>query len=81
MLRQRFGTFFLVIGLAMVGLFILSDASNQPQFGLFFLGVVGVLGGVVLWWRAPTRSALPPKPSGRFRLVRSLVNRSKPRKK
>ena len=79
MLRQRFGTFLLVIGLALIGIFILTDFGDKPQFGFFFLGVLGILGGVVLWWRAP--NAPPPPSSGRFRLVKSLSNRNKAKKK
>jgi len=80
MLRQRFGTFFLVIGFALIGLFILTDLGDKPLFGFFFLGVLGILGGVVLWWRAPS-SPPPPASSGRFRLVKSLANRKKAKKK
>jgi hypothetical protein len=78
MLRQRFGTFFLVIGFACIGLFILTDLGDKPQFGFFLLGVLAILGGVVLWWRAPNP---PPASSGRFRLVKGLANRTKARKK
>jgi hypothetical protein len=79
MLRQRFGTFFLVIGLALIGLFILTDMGDKPQFGFFFLGVLSIVGGVVLWWRVP--SSAPPPSSGRFRLIKSLSNRSKAKAK
>ncbi len=77
MFTQRLGTFLFVIGVALVGLFILSDYGDKPEFGFFFLGVVCVLSGAVLWWRSPSRGAPPAQPSGRFRMVKSLMNRSK----
>jgi len=74
MIGPRIGTFLFIVGFALIVLFILSDVGNTPQFGYFFLGVLGVLGGVALWWRAP--SGPPPPSSGRFRLLRSMGKRA-----
>lgn len=70
LLGQRIGTFLFIVGLFLIALFILTDLGNKPQFGYFALGVLGVLGGVALWWRAP--SGPPPPPSGRFGIIRKF---------
>jgi hypothetical protein len=73
MLGQRIGTFLFFVGLLLIVLFVLTDMSGKAQFGYFALGVLGILGGVMLWWRAP--SAPPPPPSGRFGLINNLKKR------
>jgi hypothetical protein len=75
----RIGTFLFIVGFCMVAMFILSDLASQPNFIYFFLGAVAVIGGALLWWRTP--SGAPPPPPGRFRLLKSLKNRGKPKKK
>jgi hypothetical protein len=70
MLGQRIGTFLFIGGLFLIVLFILTDLGDKPQFGYFALGVLGMLGGVGLWWRAP--SAPPPPPSGRFGIIHKI---------
>jgi hypothetical protein len=79
MVGPRIGTFFMVVGFALIVLFVLTDIANSPQFGYFFLGALGVVGGVLLLWRTP--GAPPPPPSGRFRLLKNISNRNKAKKK
>jgi len=73
MMGPRIGTFFFIVGLGLVVLFVLSDMGDRAQFGFFVLGILGILVGVAFWWRAP--SAPPPPPSGRFRVLKSLGSR------
>ena len=76
---SRFGTFFLVIGILLVFLFIFSDVAGQPTFAYFCGGVACVMLGVFLWWRSPPGP--PPEPHGRFRTVKKFLDRSKSKKK
>lgn len=79
MIAPRIGIFFIAVGFGLIVLFVLTDLGNAPQFGYFFLGLVGIILGVALIWRAPT--APPAQSSGRFRMVKHIANRSKARKK
>ena len=74
MMGPRVGTFFFIVGLGLIALFILSDMSDRPQFIYFLLGLVGILVGVAFWWKAP--SGPPPPPSGRFRLLKTMGSRA-----
>jgi hypothetical protein len=74
-MAQRVGTFFFFVGVFLVALFILTDVSEKPQFGYFAFGVVAVLVGVGMWWRAP--AAPQPPPSGRFGIFQRLKKGAK----
>jgi len=71
----RLGTFFILLGIFFMILFIASDAANQPNFDYLFLGMAGVLLGMVF-----RRRASPPPPSGRFEWYRNLREKSRQRK-
>lgn len=63
----RIGTFFVLLGVALVALFVLSDLAQQPDFRLLILGGLGILLGFLLRWSSPP----PERPlSSRFRLFR-----------
>jgi hypothetical protein len=75
MYKQRIGTFCIVVGAALIGYFILTDLADQPQFGFFFMGVLGVLIGIALWWNTPS---LPSeKKAERFRLLKNRKDKKK----
>lgn len=57
----RMGTFFLIIGLGLIILFVASDLAETVYFDLFFTGVLSA--GLGLYLR---RRVAPPPPSGRF---------------
>jgi hypothetical protein len=67
MLINRIGTFFILLGVALIALFILSDIAKAPSCGYLIIGAVFLGLGIVLWFRNP---APPPKPSGRFRIFK-----------
>jgi len=73
---NRLGSFFLIIGAALVGLFILSDMGDKPLFGYFFFGLVSVVLGLYLRWRSPNP---PPPPSGRFGMVKQMSQKGAPK--
>ena len=76
--RSRLGGFFFLIGLVMLVVFFASDQSQDPQFLLFFGGVILTSLGGFIFWRY--RSA--PAPSGRFNLMRKInEGRKSPKKK
>jgi hypothetical protein len=79
MIGPRVGTFFMLVGFALIVLFVLTDIADAPQFGYFFLGALGVTAGVLFLWRAP--GTPPPPPSGRFRVLKNISNRNKAKKK
>jgi hypothetical protein len=65
---SRIGTFFLLLGLAVVILFIASDVGKQTVFGYFFIGILLLSIGFFL----KRTSASPPKPSSRFEGIRRM---------
>jgi hypothetical protein len=76
---QRIGTFLFFLGFCLIVLFVLTDMATKPNFIYFFLGAIAIVGGGLLWWRAP--SGPPPPNTGRFRLIKNISNRAKPKKK
>jgi hypothetical protein len=75
MLINRIGTFFILLGLGLLGLFILSDIADAPSCNFLVFGAILLGIGIFLWLKDP---APPPQPSGRFRLFkRSPKNQDK----
>jgi len=68
------GFFILVMGGALVFLFGLSDAADDPRYNLFFWGLMLVVAGL-----ATMRRHRPPPsgPSQRFRWIKSLLQKRK----
>lgn len=67
MLVNRIGTFFILLGVGLIGMFVLSDMAQAPTCGFFISGAVLLGLGIGLWIRHPRP---PAKPSGRFRLLK-----------
>ncbi|HEX2980240.1 MAG TPA: hypothetical protein VHO48_08240 [Anaerolineaceae bacterium] len=63
----RIGTFFLLIGLGLVVLFIYSDVVKAPQYEFLLYGALGMLLGMALRGQA---NRPPPPESTRFRMLR-----------
>jgi len=78
-MAPRIGTFLFVLGFCLILFFILTDLASKPNFAYFFFGAIALIGGALLWWRAP--SGAPPPNSGRFRLLKNISKRAKPKKK
>ena len=72
----RIGTFFLVIGLGFILLFIISDIAQTVYFNYLFLGLL--LSGFGIYLR---RNAEKPPPSGRFEAWRKMRSKEKKEKK
>ena len=75
---HRLGSFFLIIGVALVGLFIISDVGEEPHYGYFFFGLVILVLGLYLRWRSPNP---PPPDSGRFGMVKQIRQKGLPKPK
>jgi hypothetical protein len=74
---RRVGIYFFLIGFLLLGVFFISDQSQNPQFELFLGGAILVgLGGFLSWRFRP-----PATPSGRFSLLGKMKNRSNTKKK
>ena len=69
MLINRVGTFFILLGITLIALFILSDMAKSPTYGLLVFGFVSLGLGIFMWFRDPP----PPKePTGRFRILKTM---------
>jgi hypothetical protein len=64
---NRIGTFFILIGLALIGLFVLSDIAKATTCSLLVFGAISLILGIVLWLRDPVK---PGPPATRFRLFK-----------
>jgi len=65
--RPRIGTFFLLIGLFLLLLFLGSGFSRQPSFLFLFLSLISLLIGFLFRRNAPRPS------SGRFDMIRKAI--------
>ncbi len=68
MLTNRLGNFFILLGLGVIGYFVLTDIAKTPACDVLIIGVILVGLGIVLWLRNP---GPPPQETGRFRILRS----------
>jgi hypothetical protein len=76
MMSNRIGTFLILVGLLLIGLFAYSDMVKAPVCNLLIFGGVTLALGVFLWFRNP---APPAQPTGRFRIFKGTGK--KPEKK
>jgi hypothetical protein len=74
MLINRIGTFFILIGLGLIGLFILSDIAESPTCNYLVIGAVLLALGIFLWFKDPRP---PSEPTGRFSLLRKSKTKDK----
>ena len=66
---SRIGTFFLLIGIGAMWLFVVSDMNeNSTNFIYFFVSIITL----VLSWYFKRISASAPKPGNRFEALRKL---------
>jgi len=75
--KFQIGQFFLVIGVIMLAVFFVTDQSQNPQFLLFFGGLLVVAAGVSLMLR--NRTPLTGD-SPRFRSVRRYRQKARERR-
>ena len=73
-LIYRVGTFFLLVGIGLVLLFIFSDAVRQTAFDYFCWGAILLTVGFV--FRAQYKKSAPP-PSGRFSFIKRFKRKPK----
>jgi len=75
--KSQIGQYFLVIGVIMLAVFFVTDQSQNPQFLLFFGGlVVGGFGFFLMWGSRSSRT----DESARFRSVRRYRQKSRERR-
>jgi len=67
----RVGTFFLLVGIGMLVIFMFSEAAEKPQFNYFCASMVLLTLGFL--FRAQYRKATVS--SGRFSILKKLFNR------
>ena len=68
MLVNRIGTFFILLGGGLIGMFVLSDIAKAPTCGFFISGTILLGLGIWLWVKNPRP---PAQPSGRFRILKN----------
>jgi hypothetical protein len=76
-LLYRIGTFFLLIGIGLLILFLMSEAEQVPMFSYFCWSMVLIIVGFL--FRAQYKKTLPP--SGRFSILKKLKSKPKEEKK
>jgi hypothetical protein len=69
-MANRIGTFFILLGVGLIVLFVLSDLAKAPSCNFLIVGAISLVLGVVLWMRDPIK---PGPPSGRFQGVKKLM--------
>ncbi len=70
---SRIGTFFLILGLMVLILFVASDIGDKTYFSYFFIGVILFSIGFIL----KRMSAPPPPPSKRFEGIRKIQQKNR----
>jgi hypothetical protein len=69
---RRAGTFFILLGILLVGLYVLSDVAKSPTFWLLATGGLGI--GVGIGMRLSASKTEAQADSGRFRLIKQIKN-------
>jgi len=75
-LIYRVGTFFLLVGIGLVVIFILSEAAQETSFSYFCWGTVLLVVGFMC--RGQYKRSIPS--SGRFSIFKRLMPKSKDKK-
>jgi hypothetical protein len=78
MLINRIGTFFILLGIFLVVLFVLSDIAQAPTCNFLIIGGVSLSLGIFLWFKDP---APPGPPTGRFRIFKNKGSKNKKQEK
>jgi len=73
---SRIGTFFILLGIVVVILFVASDIGQKTYYSYFFIGVLFLAIGVYF----KRSSAPPPVPGKRFLGIRNLLQKSRENK-
>ena len=66
-LVNRVGTFFILLGIGLIVLFILSDMAKVPSCNLLALGAISFAAGLAMWFSNPRQAGPPP---ARFRIFK-----------
>ncbi|MBI9051491.1 MAG: hypothetical protein JEZ00_18850 [Anaerolineaceae bacterium] len=64
---NRIGTFLILVGIAAIALFIVSDISRLPDFRFLLWGAIGLILGSLIKWLNPKPEK---KAASRFRILR-----------
>ena len=70
---HRIGTFFVLLGIGLIFLFVLSEAAEAVNFGYFCWGLIVLILGI--GFRSQLRRTTPS--SGRFSLVKRFTPKAK----
>lgn len=76
-MQRKFGIFSLLVGIALVSLFVLSDMAQAVDFGFLLVGTLLLLLGIGLLITNPVP---PVESSARFRLLKRIMDREEKEK-
>jgi hypothetical protein len=75
---NRIGTFFILLGVGLIVLFVLSDLAEAPTCNLLIFGAISLGMGILLWFRDPVKRG--PE-AGRFRTMKKMFAKKPDSKK
>jgi hypothetical protein len=78
-LKNRFGTFFMLIGFTLLVLFIVGDVMEVEELEAWYLLFGVVFAGFGIYLTILGRK--PREDSGRFRMIRKIASRGKKKQK
>ncbi len=68
---NRIGTFFILLGILIIILFIASDMGSETYFSYFYVGGILLIIGFILKRTSPP----PPSANARFEMIRNFKKR------
>ena len=69
---HRIGTFLVLLGLGLIGYFVITDLALQPSFGVLIIGALILIAGISTMVTNPNPE---PHPNPRFRTLNKIMKR------
>ncbi len=74
---SRLGLFFVVIGIALIVLYVISDTARMSMCSLLIAGIAATIFGIGLW----RKGMVPKEPSQRFTTLKRIMTATSKNKK
>ena len=69
---RRLGKFLIIVGVGLIGYFVLTDLAQQAVYASLLIGTLMLIGGIVILIANP---APEPQPNPRFRSLNKIMKR------